>query len=311
MFALPYNACRFFKHNVIKPIINPFFDMLLYKKRFEALKSYVDVRTLKPAAGNLRKHQLKNLNLTSDICSELENIGLKPFMIYGTLLGAERHKGYIPWDDDMDMCLIREEYEKLIDLSKKKYIFVIQPYNRWNWVNKYIKYIDNLMKKNPDKLIFMLRTDMIQIFKGTDISNYAKLDIFPFDFYAENYDFTEHKKFFQKTRKQQRRINNFAKEIEFLNDMRKNNPNIVKQSSKLFYGIDCIATNCGPKAHDWFLYEDIFPLKRMNFEGIEFYAPKNHIKMLEESFGKNWNDIPKDVLPPHANEIEADNRKGD
>ncbi len=58
----------------------------------------------------LRARQLRLLGAVADHC---ETHGLRYYLCAGTLLGAVRHGGYIPWDDDIDLMLPRPDFEKL------------------------------------------------------------------------------------------------------------------------------------------------------------------------------------------------------
>lgn len=64
----------------------------------------------------IQKVELDILTKVADICKR-EN--LRYFLYYGTLIGAIRHHGFIPWDDDLDICMPRPDYEKLIDYFKR------------------------------------------------------------------------------------------------------------------------------------------------------------------------------------------------
>ena len=69
-------------------------------------------------AAELRKANLDLLSKFDKFCGEH---GIKYFITFGTLLGAVRHGDMIPWDDDIDVTMLRSEYYKLIKISKQKY----------------------------------------------------------------------------------------------------------------------------------------------------------------------------------------------
>ena len=60
--------------------------------------------------------QMEVLHVVAGVC---KNNGIRYFADGGTLLGAVRHKGMIPWDDDIDICVVREEYNRLIQVLPK------------------------------------------------------------------------------------------------------------------------------------------------------------------------------------------------
>lgn len=94
-------------------------------------------------------NQLKTIqNIQRNILQEFIRIcdkhGLRYFLVEGSLLGAIRHQGMIPWDDDIDVALFREDYEKFLQIAQTE---VQKPYalQHYSVTNGYIEYIAQLI----------------------------------------------------------------------------------------------------------------------------------------------------------------------
>lgn len=65
--------------------------------------------------GRCQNLEIEILDYVVSICNQYN---LKYSLFYGTLLGAIRHKGFIPWDDDIDICMPDEDYEQFCDIMR-------------------------------------------------------------------------------------------------------------------------------------------------------------------------------------------------
>ena len=120
----------------------------------------------------LKSLQMKILDHIAAFCKEYD---IHYSLAFGTLLGAVRHGGYIPWDDDIDIMMLREDYEKFLKL-----------YAQYN-SSEIFQLIDSSRVKNyvlPFAKIHDVRTLVKEDWQYADLG--VNIDIFPIDRIANN-----------------------------------------------------------------------------------------------------------------------------
>lgn len=254
------------------------------------------VSEIPKATGILRKIQLANLKMMLIFDKLCKENNYQYWIDFGNLLGAVRHGGFIPWDDDVDLGMVRDDYENFIEKYKNGI-----PDDE----NLYLEYNNNGKNKCFLKI------------KHKNLPNVA-LDIFPYDFYYKRLEEDEKLLATDEMRKARNKFIYRLLQPFYMNNpegMRKRffkiRDNVVLKGNKvkkeempsLFYGLDYPH----PYKNYFFDYDKIFPLKKIKFENRDLACPNDDISILEQVFG-DYMSIPDDCYPRHANSESFDEK---
>lgn len=257
---------------------------------------HYDDETLK----HLQKVQLMMLKDFNEIC---ESNDITYFAIGGTLLGSIRHKGFIPWDDDIDVLMFREDFEKLNELMSKfpnekyhlinvlneeTYHFTWGRFNLKNtkiedWWTSQVKYTVNLyidifiMDKIPDNKL----KRFIHRWSCFTLNQMVQYSLVKFENESRVKQFIQQSMYY------------FLKILPI-------SPMTIKKKCiktyRKYENIECKEYCDFPSVMHMPIYDpnDFLPVKKSIFEDIEINIPKNYDKILTKLYGDYMQLPPED-----------------
>lgn len=273
----------------------------------------------------LKKLHIVQLKMLKDIDVFFKKYGIRYFAVSGTALGAVRHKGYIPWDDDIDIAILREDYLKLLEhqdeLQPKYTLFSA------DCKNKYYNFVP-IISLNDSRMIVPLSKDVFDTGIFIDVFLYENIPDDPQEakkyiskcfFWRNIYVMSRANfellwpgaTFVQKCKYTiSRVVRFFAKYID--PDGMKVRKKYLRLIDK-YYGKTNTYTVLGdPYANDVIMKgNEILPNKYLLFEDFQMPMMADYLANLERKFGPNYMEIPpEDKRVNHCPYI-LEFRKGD
>ncbi|MGB3161142.1 MAG: LicD family protein [Carnobacterium sp.] len=244
--------------------------------------------------------------------------GIQYQLFSGTLIGAIRHNGFIPWDDDIDVCMLREEYNRFLEVSIKelnKNYFLQNYHTDKNFQSQYSK-----IRKNHTRYVENLVQD-VNMHQGIFI------DVFPYDHVRPK----TLKGKAQRIAIDQLKLINYCRVMR-VNDVEKNRVlRIAKKATyyilkvipkskmdRLITKLVCLFNNKEEKyvgelsiSTSKHMY-DSFVLKKeffydsidWDFEGYKFPVPRAYDEILTKNYGNYMEMPPLNEQEPHHGIIE-------
>ena len=248
----------------------------------------------------LRSAQLIMLEMLVEFDTLCQKHNLRYWLDSGTLLGAVRHQGFIPWDDDIDLSMPVEDYVKFAqiaasELSEK--IFFQTSQTDKNFKFDYIKLRSN-------------KADIVEFHEKEKVVGYHQgvfVDIFPMLTLEDN---PKNLKMYEETFEAIRAVSavslhtpngqdNPEKREALITDLNTYHQGWEKKKSKVIY------SGKMPDVAASFDIEEVLPLRTMQFEGLEFPVPNNATHYLKAIYSFDFMQLPpEDKRTIHAWQID-------
>ena len=251
------------------------------------------------------------LAILKEVHTFCEENNLKYFLAYGTLLGSIRHNGFIPWDDDIDIWMLREDYdffeERFPEWGAKRNLYIAGPHSKEHFLPRH------MLKVCDDRTVLMESKYKNHNSMGLFI------DIFPLDRISENP--VIQKAVLKIVRSYKYRIiasnldknSSVYKNFNFIKKMAtilgsKGNPRslvekyvkLAKRFSDNNSGLVTAFYSARPNVYS---LKDFVPAVLHDFEDAQFYIPNGYDAILRKQYGDYMKLPPEEKrVPEHTME---------
>lgn len=278
------------------------------------LNCFCDITSIKIKDGKLSYLNNGNTELIRIVDEICRKYNLRYWLEYGTLLGAMRHQGPVPWDYDADIAMPRSDFDKLRDVIELELKDT------------------NIEVYGVSKILPGVGAVIVLKNKGIEFLN---LDIIPFEFFPERLNETKKdiltqkliqgKKYYLSLLPASKGMSSPEQISDLYNKINNYTSDIIrggvtevdeKKLPSIFKGICLTKDKYYKNIYD---YEIVFPLKRTKFAGYEFNIPNNAAYILTKVYG-DWQSFPQEFelktlfylsqnIPSNAKEIVDDLKK--
>ncbi len=223
----------------------------------------IDIRMLKPATGGIRLRQEIGIQILRAVDALATRYHIPYWLDFGTLLGAVRHQGFIPWDDDIDISMPREAAEKFYSLQNE---------------------LPQSLGVSRDSILDVEMDPIIHVYEKR---SRCFVDIFPYDrikgaisaFGSETEWAKEYSKAFETLQ-----ANNRRREIlSFRDAWLSAHPLGQGDVDAFVVGLDY--ASAAPNYRNIFNVSKVFPLQKVTFEGCKLNAPADADYCLMQTYG--------------------------
>lgn len=266
----------------------PTFDAKALKARFN------------PEGSLLRRQQMIMLDMVAELDRVCRKHSIPYFLYGGTLLGAIRHKGFIPWDDDLDVGLLRKDYLRLMkvlpgELPEHIALQTNDTDRNYFYFFAKLRHKHSLLEEEcPYDQVFRERGIFIDIFPFDEMRLWTYLVAEP----LQGHTF----KIFRTAKNRQGAM----RKVRLITWCNRHVTFPVLRFISRATGGKTLTYDYGIPFHLVYDKDDIFPLTTHEFEGIQLSVPGKSHEMLRKQFGDFMSLPDLDHLQSHTAKLVID-----